>query len=331
MALPRQWCSNSPRFILEVLKYLRPSTDPEDGFWASKASSFLLASATRDKAVRDQRDVWETPAPFLALINTTGLRCPVALGPWPADPSPDGCSNGAVGESRAERTSSGNQKPSQTAWGHLYGPPAICIINQLGPCSLQCWNWECSSPALQEKLQLLHFLTQVWETPSSPKERKCSCTLGNLLRGLESHMIPLTRNMHTKGKEDTWLPHPSHQHGKLDCSTSLGRLIPKPPAQNPVRTPGISAQYTEPCGSPSRHQLSSKPRTYRTPCSCHSPGVAFGSCPQTGASDFPAAKPTDARYHLQCLKRRTCSLSLGTSTTSSNHQNKAKTPGRNAL
>lgn len=93
--------------------------------------------------MRDQRDIWEAAtvqgsALFLALINLTAHRCPAAPGPWPADPSPDDCSGGAVGESRAERTSSGNQKPSQTAWGHLQTPEPVCPINQLGACSLYC-------------------------------------------------------------------------------------------------------------------------------------------------------------------------------------------------
>lgn len=43
-----------------------------------------------------------------------------------------------VRESRAERTSSGNQTPSQPAWGHLDSPAALCGVNQLAACSLQC-------------------------------------------------------------------------------------------------------------------------------------------------------------------------------------------------
>lgn len=78
-------------------------------------------------------------------------------------------------------------------------------------------------------------------------------------------------------------------------------------------------------GSPSCHLPSSKPR-----CGCHSSGVALPSYPQVGPFELPAAKPKDAQNHLQCLKWRTCSLLLGTSTATSSQQSKAKIPGRNA-
>lgn len=57
------------------------------------------------------------------------------------------------------------------------------------------------------------------------------------------------------------------------------------------------------------------------------PLVLHWSCPQV-PFDLPAVKPTHAQYHLQCLKWRTCSLLLGTSTATSNQHNKAKIPGR---
>lgn len=103
-------------------------------------------------------------APILALISPAALWCPVALGQWPTVPSPDGCSGGAAGESRAERTSSGNQKPSQVASEHLYihlhyKSAWSLIIAELGK--------GIPSIAVQEKLQLLHFHTQVGEIPQS--------------------------------------------------------------------------------------------------------------------------------------------------------------------
>lgn len=81
-----------------------------------------------------------------------------------------------------------------------------------------------------------------------------------------------------------------------------------------------------PSGSPSCHQLPSQPRTPRR---SHSPGSAFGSCPETGPSNFPAAKYHPCTPSPKCLKQRTCSLLLTMSTTSSNQQNQAKIPGGN--
>lgn len=52
------------------------------------------------------------------------------------------------GESRAERTSSGNQKPSQTAGGHLSMALWLSVL-QISLESAHCW--ECPSPALQKK------------------------------------------------------------------------------------------------------------------------------------------------------------------------------------
>lgn len=75
-----------------------------------------------------------------------------------------------------------------------------------------------------------------------------------------------------------------------------------------------------PKGSPSCHLHSSKPST---PGCCHSSGVAL-------VLDLPAVKPTQYQHHRQCLKWRTCSLLLDTSTATSNQHNKAKIPGRDA-
>lgn len=149
--------------------------------------------------------------------------------------------------------------------------------------------------------------------------------LGNLLRGLQSRIVLPVWNLYTKGKENTWLlcqqePRPSHQHGKLDCSTTQGRLIPKTPASNPLKTPSVSDQ----CSFLTQrvcHLLSSKPRTL---CGCHSSGVALASCPQGDPFELPAAKPTHEQNHLQCLKGRPCSLLLGASTATSNQHSTAK-------
>ncbi|TRZ22098.1 hypothetical protein HGM15179_005002, partial [Zosterops borbonicus] len=51
---------------------------------------------------------------------------------------------------------------------------------------------------------------------------------------------------------------------------------------------------------------------------------------RVGPFELPAAKPRRAQNHLQCLRWRTCSLLLGTSTATSSQQSKAKIPGRNA-
>lgn len=169
-------------------------------------------------------------------------------------------------------------------------------------------------PSSARKASTVAFLYPGMGNP--PKQRKCSCILGNLLRGLPSHISPLTWNMHAKDKEATWLPPrlqepcPSHQYGKLDCSTTPGRFPPKPPAQSPLQTSGGPAQHTRPWGFLAQWFSLLPPALQRAQDHVQLPFPRC--CAQVLRPNHPTFQrqrsPTHAHHHLQCLKRRTCSL-----------------------
>lgn len=88
-------------------------------------------------------------------------------------------------ESRAERTSSGNQKLSQPASRHLYVPLAVCVISQLGACSLHWDAWNLP-PALRKASTIAFPYSGMGNATKA--EKTCSFILGNLLRGLYNHL-----------------------------------------------------------------------------------------------------------------------------------------------
>lgn len=72
-----------------------------------------------------------------------------------------------------------------------------------------------------------------WEACSEIHTVVLSCQFGTCTRREREHLAALCLQE----------PSPSHQHGKLDCSTTQGRLIPKTPVPNPLKTSSVSDQY----------------------------------------------------------------------------------------
>lgn len=140
--------------MLEVLKYLISSTVQIQklGFEHFCEPALLEAKPSEIKRMVGRLQQPGIQAP--SFLSST-LYCPAAPWPWPSNPSPDECSEGAVGKA--------GLKGHLVATKNLLSQPrdtstAVCIINQLGACSWCCCCCECSSPALQEKPQLLHLV-----------------------------------------------------------------------------------------------------------------------------------------------------------------------------
>lgn len=137
----------------EVLKYSISSTVQIQklGFEQFCEPALLEAKPSEIKRMvgRSQQPGIQAPC-FLSLA----LWCPAAPWPWPSNPSPDDCSEGAVGKAGLKghlvATKSLLSQPRDTSL-------PVCIINQFGACSLRCCCWECSFTAPQEKTSTIAF------------------------------------------------------------------------------------------------------------------------------------------------------------------------------
>lgn len=180
------------------------------------------------------------------------LRCPAAPWPWPSNPSPDDCSEGAVGKAGLKghlvATKTLLSQPRDTSM-------AVCIINQFGACSLCAAVAGNALPQLHKKnlnyciwprkrCQIFVFEKK---RKGKRKKGKASVVLGSLLKGSHHPIIPSVWNLYTKGKQNTWLlclqePHPSHQQRGTRLQHNSGQTHSQNTCPNPLETPSLSDQ-----------------------------------------------------------------------------------------
>lgn len=136
-------------------------------------------------------------------------------------------------------------------------------------------------------------------------------------------------------------PQPPHLHRVLLHRTALGRLTPAPNSLPQIlqethsfcpmgQVPWLRAGFDISPPAAASSLASPGPSRADIPQVLHPLRVLTPDCP-TSQQLKKRKKINKSCYHLECLKRTTCSFLLGISTPSANHQNKAKIPGGNVL
>lgn len=223
------------------------NTNPEVGF-----GTFLWANTAWGKAQWDQKDAWEAsaawdPGPFLSPTSIQVSSSSLAI-----RSQPRWLFWGSSGESRAERTSSGSQKPSQSAKGRLYS----CLhYKSVWSLLLVLLLLGMLFPSSTRKISTIAFglgnaSKEIFFQKEKEKKKKTkhlwfweACS--------EVHTVILSHQSGTCTLRENRTPgcsvYRSHIHhtsmGKLDCSTTQDRHIPKTPISNPLKTPSLSDQY----------------------------------------------------------------------------------------